>query len=63
MPNEKHSVGSDDHPNVFRLMDLAVHEIMADTNPDPDEVAHMEWLNRHLDEETTTVASIPRKIE
>ncbi len=50
-------------PNVYRLEVLALREILADDNTDPDEAAHRDWLKRRLDEETRFVASIPAKLD
>jgi hypothetical protein len=49
--------------NVFRLVYLAVQEILADDSAKPEEVAHREWLQRRLDEKCRFVASVPRKLE
>lgn len=53
----------DTKPNVYRSTYLALKEILADTNPDPEEVAHREWLKRRLDEEGRFIASIPTKLK
>jgi hypothetical protein len=50
-------------PNVYRSTYLALKEILADANPDPEEVAHREWLRRRLDEAGRFVASIPAKLK
>ena len=50
-------------PNVYRSTYLVLKEILADTNPDPAEVAHREWLKRRLDEEGRFGASIPAKLD
>jgi hypothetical protein len=38
-------------------------EILADTNPDPEELAHREWLKRRLEEAGRFAASIPIKLK
>jgi hypothetical protein len=38
-------------------------EILADTNPDPEELAHREWLKRRLEEAGRFAASIPTKLK
>ena len=47
-----------DRPNVFRLTYLATVEILGDGNPDPEEVAHREWLKEQLSEETERIGAI-----
>ena len=49
-------------PNVYRSTYLVLKEILADDNPDPEEVAHREWLKRRLDEVGRFVASIPARL-
>jgi hypothetical protein len=58
----KRAVGSHDRPNVFRLTHLAIREILGDANPDPEEVAHREWLRRRLSEETQQISAITQRI-
>jgi hypothetical protein len=41
---------------------LALREILADRNTDPEEVAHREWLKRRLESEVRKIASIPTKL-
>jgi hypothetical protein len=62
MPTKKPDPYLDPRPNVFRLTHLAINEILGDKNPDPQEVAHREWLRRRLAEKTHKVAMIPRKL-
>ena len=42
---------------------MALKEILADDNTDPQEIAHREWLKRRLDEAGRFIASIPTKLE
>jgi hypothetical protein len=60
--SKKSAVDDPTRPNVYRLVYLAVNEILADDRTDPDEVAHRKWLNRRLDEECSFVAWIPVKL-
>ena len=42
---------------------MALKEILADDNTDPQEIAHREWLKRRLDEAGRFIASIPTKLD
>jgi hypothetical protein len=63
MPKKIAPADDPSRPNVYRSTYLALKEILADTNPDPQEVAHREWLKRRLDEAGRFVASIPTKLD
>jgi hypothetical protein len=58
----KRAVGPEYRPNVFRLTHLAIREILGDANPDPEEVAHREWLKRRLSEETQQITAITQRL-
>jgi hypothetical protein len=62
MPKSK-TLPADDptRPNVYRSTYLASEGILGDTNPDPAELAHREWLKRRLEEAGRFAASSPTK--